>query len=198
MKKSIILSILALVGVFGALLLFSGEEQPAAKKQALPRSDLAKAPDPPKADPVVDDAALKDTLLGLNKKPEPVVEQQPAPRQHRRRVHRAIEEVEDLNDQPQDPTDLSDYDFQSTVGNWSGVKSCLATNTKRGEAKISGAIEVAFTISGEGNVVESKVVGFSNDDAATLVPCVEKKARHIRFPTFAKNEPITKTAKFVF
>ena len=109
--------------------------------------------------------------------------------------------IERIDDEPmEEPRELglSDYDFQTTVGNWSGVKSCLATSSQRGEEKLSGAIQVAFKIQTSGEVRESKVVGVSNEDAATVASCVEKQARHIRFPAFDGAEEATKMAKFVF
>jgi hypothetical protein len=198
MKKSIILSILALIAVFAALLLFSGEDQPKEKETPPPTPVMAKAPVAPPVEeaPVsVDDPALKEALLGLNKKA--AVEGTPAPRPIRRRA-RPTETIEEAQPEEEVDTELTDYEFQSTVGSWSGVKSCIATKSQRGEEKLTGAIQLAFTIQGDGNVVESKVVDVSNEDAATLAPCVEKQAKHIRFPAFASNEPVTKTAKFVF
>ncbi len=198
MKKSIILSILALIVVFAALLLFAGDKKPAPKAVPPPSREMTRAPDPAPAiaeAAPVEDAALKDALLGLNKKPEMVEPQPaPAPRTIRRRAVQAVDEPED--EVEEEITGLSDFDFQSTVGGWSGVKSCIATVSQRD--RLSGALQVAFTIRANGNVVESKVVGASNDDARTLAPCVEKQARHIRFPTFAGNDDVTKTAKFVF
>jgi hypothetical protein len=193
MKKSIILSIIALVVVFGALLIFSGEKQKTPQRVVPKGPEVTKVPEPPA--PVAqqpDDPALKDALLGLNK---PVAEEVQKPKPMRRRA-RHVEEIDEPSG-PEEPTSLSDYDFQYTVGNWSGVKSCLATNAQRGE-EIKGAIAVAFTVGGDGTVKESKVISTSNERAETIAPCVEKKARHIRFPTFAGNDRVTKTAKFVF
>jgi hypothetical protein len=199
MKKSIILSLLALAAVFAALWISSGDGGEQKRESAPPKAPaVTKAPEPPPVDQppaVVEDAALKDALLGMNKPPVAEPEEPPA-----RPVRRRARPVEPIEDEPQEELDttLSDYEFQSTVGSWSGVKSCLATNSQRREERMTGAIQMAFTIQGDGNVVESKVVEVSNDDAASLAPCVEKQARHIRFPTFAGNEQVTKTAKFVF
>ena len=195
MKKSILFSIIALVVVFTALLIFSGEKERAPKKVA-PAPEMTKAPEPPPP-PVEqpEDPALKNALLGLNEKPS-ITEAEPKPRPVRRR-RPLVEEIEEGPMEPEGPTSLSDYDFQSTVGNWSGVKSCIATSSQRGE-EVNGALAVAFTVGADGTVVESKVVETSNEHAETIAPCVEKKARHIRFPTFAGTEQVTKTAKFVF
>lgn len=201
MKTKTILPITALVvGALSFAFLSSKDEAPkkappVAKKEAPPVKEDAPAPaaEEPEPEP---DPALREALLGLNKKSEvaeaPV--QQPAPKRIVRRVRRRpdpepqAEEV-DLS--------LTDYDFQSTVGSWGGVKRCLATSSVRGDQPMSGALQVSFKISSDGEVIESKVTDVSNEDARTLASCVERKARRIRFPAFAGND-ITKTAKFVF
>lgn len=169
------------------------KEAPAPEEEAPPPEIVAPAPEP--------DPALRDTLLGLNKPSESETveepEQEEAPRQIVRRSRRRLdpepeEEIEGV------ALSLTDYDFQATVGSWGGVKRCLATSSVRGEEPMSGALQVSFKISSDGGVLESKVTEVSNEDARSLVPCVERKARRIRFPAFAGNEAITKTAKFVF
>src|SRR5688572_23773970 len=134
MKKSIILSVLALIAVFAALLMFSGEEQP--KQKETPAPVMAKAqlvPQVEETPAAAEDPVLKEALLGSNK--PPVVEEKPV----RRAVRRRARPVETYEEQPQEEeidTELTDYEFQSTVGSWSGVKSCLATKTQRGEDKL--------------------------------------------------------------
>jgi hypothetical protein len=93
---------------------------------------------------------------------------------------------------------LSDTEFQDVVGDWRGVQSCLVTERPRGQPTQNGALRVSFTISGAGEVVGAKVVETSNAFARNLVPCVERKASRLRFPSFGSSKPIQKVAKFVF
>src|SRR5688500_11873538 len=114
MKKSIIFSIIALVAVFTALLIFSGEKERAPQRvEPKPLPEMTKAPEPPLVEQP-EDPALKDALLGLNKKPT-IEEAQPKPRPVRRRAVRQVveEEIDEGPMEPEGPTSLSDYDFQS-------------------------------------------------------------------------------------
>lgn len=93
---------------------------------------------------------------------------------------------------------LSDGAFQSAITDWSGMKRCLASSAGRLDSS-SGALRVKFVIRGDGQVVKSRVVETSNDVARAIAPCVEKRARRIRFPAFAQAaDTVEKTAKFVF
>jgi hypothetical protein len=98
---------------------------------------------------------------------------------------------------PEDPAMLSDAQFQSALGNWRGVKTCLAQQATP-QQDTSGALKIKFTISGQGAVVTSQVYDFSNDSARNLADCLEREARRVKFPTFTSAEAITKEAKFVF
>lgn len=147
-----------------------------------------------------EDEALRAQLLGLNKQPaadqdqaEP--EQRPAPRRRaRRQVPQA--ELRPLPMEPETSGTLSDGEFQAAVGSWRGVQSCLAQNAGHLESR-NGAMQVSFQIAGDGSVADCKVVGTTTEVAQLIAPCVEKKARRIRFPSYPGSES-TKVAKFVF
>lgn len=117
-------------------------------------------------------------------------------RRRRRRNRRADDEL--VEEAPAGPNTLSDGAFQSAITDWSGMKRCLASSAGRLPTR-NGALQVRFTIRGDGQVVKSSVVQTSNDVARAIAPCVERRARRIRFPAFAEAaEEVEKTAKFVF
>jgi hypothetical protein len=191
MKKWIILGSFAALAFVVLALTSRPAEAPEPVERAVVAPPRALVPAPVESAPV-DVAMLETALLGKQEEVvEPVVEA-PKPRRARRPV---------IDDEPVDeePVDLglTDYDFQSTVGSWDGVKGCLATESERGEDRRRGALQVSFTIRADGAVLESKVIGASNEEAEELVPCVERKAKRIRFPAFAGTD-VTRTAKFVF
>lgn len=148
--------------------------------------------------PSAESAALAAALLGTNRKaPEP--DPAPTPKVRRRRRARAAAqaETEEVLDEPAEPGSLSDGAFQSAITDWSGMKRCLAGSARLGPA--TGALQVRFTIRGDGQVVKSAVVDASNDTARAIAPCVVRRARRIRFPAFAAaSDEVEKTAKFVF
>lgn len=141
--------------------------------------------------------ALANQLLGLDKKPEPV-ERAPAPKPVRRRRPAVYADAQDdwEEDLEPEPGVLSDFEFQDAIQAWTGMRRCLAEATNRGGER-SGAIRVSFKIDGTGTVRASKVVDTSNAVAASIAPCVERRARRIQFPAFG-GETMTKEAKFVF
>lgn len=146
------------------------------------------------------DAQLARDLLALGAGPAPTAAPAaaaapaPAKRKVRRMEFTAEPETADV---PEDPAMLSDAQFQSALGNWRGVKTCLAQQTNP-QQDTSGALKIKFTISGQGAVVTSQVYDFSNDSARNLADCLEREARRVKFPTFTSAEAITKEAKFVF
>lgn len=144
--------------------------------------------------------ALEAALLGTDRAPEEANAEEaarPAPRR-RRAVRRAAPVESEPLEKEAAPGQMSDGAFQSVVTDWRGVRSCLASEAGR-LAPGSGAIRVSFTIRGDGQVVKSKVVEASNDVARAISPCVEQRARRIRFSAFAgATDQIEKTAKFVF
>ena len=146
------------------------------------------------------DAQLARDLLALGAGPAPTAAPAaaaaaaPAKRKVRRMEFSAEPETADV---PEDPAMLSDAQFQSALGNWRGVKTCLAQQATP-QQDTSGALKIKFTISGQGAVVTSQVYDFSNDSARNLADCLEREARRVKFPTFTSAEAITKEAKFVF
>jgi hypothetical protein len=154
------------------------------------------APSPssqPQAEAVVDEA-MKNALLGI-KEPE---EEPKAPA--KRVVHRRARplESEEIASEEVDSS-LSDFQFQSAVGNWRGVKACLSAKAQVAKADDpTGALKVSFTISDHGDVVSTKVYDFSNEMAKSLADCVEREAKRVKFPAFTAAEPVVKEAKFVF
>lgn len=161
------------------------------------------APSKPETTPRSDGEALRAALLGSDKEP-PSSETEPEPRRTRR-PRRRVQTAETAEtpegeplDEPAAPGSLSDGAFQSVITDWSGMKRCLATATGR-LGPGSGALEVAFTIRGDGQVVRSRVVETSNEVARAIAPCVERRAKRIRFPAFAATtDKVEKTAKFIF
>lgn len=146
------------------------------------------------------DAQLARDLLALGAGPAPTAAPAaaaaaaPAKRKVRRMDFSSEPETADV---PEDPAMLSDAQFQSALGNWRGVKTCLAQQATP-QQDTSGALKIKFTISGQGAVVTSQVYDFSNDSARNLADCLEREARRVKFPTFTSAEAITKEAKFVF
>lgn len=148
------------------------------------------------------EAALRAQLLGLDKKKkaeeaaqaepeEPSAEAKSRPR--RRASRAAAPEPAPIDDTP---IGLSDGEFQDAVGGWRGIQGCIAENAGYMESR-NGAMRVSFQIAADGSVSDCTVLDTSNAVAAAIAPCVQKKARRIRFPTFAGDEA-TKVAKFVF
>ncbi len=151
----------------------------------------------------VDQAALARELAALGAgpaaKPEQPTVASVAPA--KRKVRRPLAPVEDTtasSEEYQDPTKLSDAQFQNAIGNWRGLKACIAQASAQRDEETSGALKIAFTISGQGDVVTSKVYDFSNDHARAMANCIEREARRVKFPAFTAEESITKEAKFVF
>ena len=60
----------------------------------------------------------------------------------------------------------------------------------------SGAVRVSFKIAADGAVMRSKVVA-PGAFARLIAPCVERRARHVRFPAFTGDEAVTREAKFL-
>ncbi len=150
-------------------------------------------------------ADLKAALLGTNKpKPTTQPEEKVAPavaKRQRSKQRRAAPQPRDdrpLREEVEAPSGLSDGAFQAAIGDWRGMKRCLRSEAARLESR-NGALRVAFKIRGDGSVADSRVVETSNDTAKAIASCVEKRARRIRFPAFAKAEnQVEKVAKFVF
>lgn len=145
-------------------------------------------------------AALAAALLGTNRpepEPEAAAPAPPAERRRRRRASAARSEAEEVLEEDTRPGALSDGAFQSAITDWSGMKRCLAGTARLGPT--SGALQVRFTIRGDGQVVKSRVVEASNEAAKAIAPCVVRRARRLRFPAFAAaSNEVEKTAKFVF
>lgn len=150
--------------------------------------------EPPKE---AESQALAAALLGGPKVQDPTPAAAPAPRP-RRRVRRQRPDPEPEEPYvPEEPSGLSDLDFQSAIGGWTGMRRCLAENSSRTGAK-NGALRVSFKIKADGSVAESRVIDSSAGMAQAIAPCVKRRARRIRFPTFSGESMIEKTAKFVF
>lgn len=147
-----------------------------------------------------DQAALAAALLGTGK--AEVSEAAAPPRVRKARRRRRAQMADDgaderLVEDDEPPGALSDGAFQSVITDWSGMKRCLEGTARLGPS--SGALQVRFLIRGDGQVVKSDVVGATNAAAKAIAPCVERRARRIRFPAFAAaSDEIEKTAKFVF
>lgn len=188
MKLALALASLAVAGLIWIAL--PDSTPPPAPKPA----EVAALPSPtpePKAEPVADES-MKNALLGLDK---PAEEPKAAPKRARRVIQRVAQEEEATEEVD---TSLSDYQFQSAVGNWRGVKACLAQKAQQQKDDPTGALKVSFTISDHGEVVATKVYDFSNDLAKSLGDCVEREAKRVKFPAFTAAEPVVKEAKFVF
>lgn len=109
-----------------------------------------------------------------------------------------VEEVVELAlDEAEDellPWLLSDASFNATIDDWTGVRTCVATQ----RANTGGAFSVELSIEPTGAVKDAKVVDASNATANAVAPCVAAKARRLGFPAYASNETTTRVAKFVF
>lgn len=196
MKSSLLLGSVAIIFASACS---DPKPPPAPVKAMAPVAIAVPAAERPAEDP----AALAKQLAALSggqaAQPE-VAAAAPAPA--KRKVRRPLRPVEDSGSSEeayQDPTKLSDAQFQNAIGNWRGVKACIAKATVASrEASGSGAVKIAFTISGQGEVVTSKVYEFSNDYARTMGDCLEREAKRVKFPSFTAEASITKEAKFVF
>jgi hypothetical protein len=189
-KPVLITVAIAALGVGALFLLPSGEKQPAPQPPAqvvasVPATATEEAP-PQETD------AVRDALLGQNKRDERAQARRPKPR----RIHRIVEEEEEVVDEG--PKILTDGAFQATIGNWRGVKSCVAEAEAARKEDVTGALRVAFMISSEGEVLDTKVYDASSDSSRAITPCVERQAKLVRFPAFSAAESVTKEAKFVF
>lgn len=150
----------------------------------------------PEAEADADQAAMAAALLGTDRKEAPAETPRPRRANRRRRTPNPDYEDETLEEDTE-PGSLSDGAFQSVITDWAGMKRCLAGKARLGPS--SGALQVRFVIRGDGQVVKSDVVGATNAAAKAIAPCVERRARRIRFPAFAAaTDEIEKTAKFVF
>lgn len=175
---------------------------------------VAHAPEPPPAiaQPVVAAPSqepapgagadsLKAALLGLDKKARPAP-QAAAPKAKRARP-RSDADQEQGDDRSMTSSvrtlSLSDDEFHATIERWRGMKSCLNTHkTRAAEDASGGALRISLKISGEGEVVESRVFDESNELAKMVARCVEKQAKQLHFPRFEGEESVVKEAKFVF
>jgi len=190
----------------------SSSEPPAPEKVEEP----APAPEP-ETEPAVDDDAsdaMKMALLGGGKKdeadeaepeadpvaePEPTRKRKPQPKQKKQASSDSSRtRLPPSPSLPEPPARLSDAQFEGVVGDWRGVKSCVATNRPRGGEVQNGALSVQFTIAGNGAVEAARVEETSGAFARTLAPCVERKAMRLSFPDFGGKEAVTRSAKFVF
>lgn len=144
------------------------------------------------------EAALRAQLLGLNKKKpvEQVEPEQPTPAARPRPKRRVVRAAQPVEPEPPVVFGLSDGQFQDAVGGWRGIQGCIAQNAGHMEDR-SGAMRVSFEIASDGSVSDCKVLDTSNAVAAAIAPCVRKKARRIRFPSF-EGDNAEKVAKFVF
>ena len=184
--------------------------RPAVEPRPAPTAEVALAVADTGADQDGAEAALRAQLLGLNRpKPAPEGEgaDQVEPEQAakateasaRRRAPRrsADSTVRPLPLTPEAPSGgLSDGEFQAAVGSWRGVQSCLVENAGHVQER-SGAMQVSFQIDAAGAVSDWKVLDTTTQVAQLIAPCVERKARRIRFPATPGAET-TKVAKFVF
>lgn len=208
MKRAI-----ALIALVAPALLLTGcelaSEPPAEAKPEAPKArrlyappapDAGLAPQPtalPEPDEEETDGELRAALTG-GRRAAPPAETEEIPRAERRRRRRATSTPLEEEEAASGPAGLSDGAFQSAVTDWSGMKRCLASAAGRLPTQ-SGALRVRFTIRGDGRVVRSEVVDTTNEVAEAIAPCVERRARQIRFPSFAAaGDEIEKTAKFVF
>ncbi len=132
----------------------------------------------------------------------PPPEVAPAPVVKKKTVRRApapvVDEVVELAlDEAEDallPWILSDASFNATIDDWTGVRTCVATQ----RVQSGGAFSVEMSIDNSGAVKSAKVVDASNSTANAVAPCVAAKARRLGFPAYASNETTTRVAKFVF
>lgn len=141
-----------------------------------------------------DSSAMRDALLGLNKPKQE--EERVAPKRARRARPQIIEDVSAPAVEEEFPTELSDRAFQSAIGNWRGVKSCLVAQQAQNK-EVEGSIRVSFVISGSGDVLEAKAFDESNASVKEISECVERQAKMVKFRPFS-GEDVAKEAKFVF
>lgn len=202
-------------------LTFGCDGEPTATPIAPDPKPKAPEPEPePVADP--DGSDLKSALLGEPKDEETEAEEAPEPKPEpedataKRTSKRRASRKKAAEDAPkpdpreiipsaqlpgamaQRPAQLSDAQFEGVVGDWRGVKTCVATESARGGGSGSGALSVEFTIQGDGEVSGARVVDASSAFARALGPCVERKAMRLRFPDFGGKEPVRRNAKFLF
>lgn len=208
------------MGLMGCMLLSlsvaaCSRSKPAEPKAASSGAEAADAPVDPVEHPVeaavetatteataaakAPENTLKAALLGLERKDNAAAEPT-EPMAPKRRPVRRRSVTTDATAQaavvPVGPPTLSDYDFQSAVNAWRGMRTCLAKSSLRGTDR-NGAMKIAFRIRGDGSVADAQVVETSNEVASAIAPCVQESARRIRFLAFGGKD-VEKEAKFVF
>lgn len=180
----------AMLGSFGEPPTPPAQTPEPAKVASKPVEPAPEVEEVPAAEEPSDD--MKAALLGEKKEPEP------APRKYVRRPARRVvqDESDDLYAEPQQAATLSEEAFYSALDNWGGLKACLKSSPAEGDR--TGALQVAFKIGKDGDVLESKVFNPTTEQARAIAPCVERRAKHVRFPKFVSGESVIKEAKFVF
>lgn len=184
------------------------QTEPAATAEVNPvpsSTTTAEAVDP-------EDDALKDKLLGIDRAADARLAARLAARAARAaaaaRNRRPVADGSDAQARRRDPADdegaalqasdgISDAEFHGAIERWRGVKSCLGEHKGRATGS-RGALRLAMTITGSGDVVDSKVYDEGNEVARLIAPCVEKQARQIKFPSHESGKPVVREAKFVF
>ncbi|MEQ8280995.1 MAG: hypothetical protein RMA76_36470 [Deltaproteobacteria bacterium] len=161
----------------------------------VPTSDLA--------EPTFHEARFEQVRLTLATKAAPVEAPvvktaKAAPKKKARPAPAPIEEVIDLAleeaaDDELLPWLLSDASFNATIGDWSGVRTCVVSK----RATTGGAFALEMSIDSDGKVKRTRVVE-ANAKASSVAPCVAAKAKRLDFEKYASNETTTRVAKFVF
>ncbi|MEQ9503011.1 MAG: hypothetical protein RIT81_39440 [Deltaproteobacteria bacterium] len=159
----------------------------------VPSSDLA--------EPTFHEARFEQLRLTQKAAPveAPVVKTaKAAPKKKARPAPQPIDEVIDLAleeaaDEELLPWLLSDASFNATIGDWSGVRTCVVSK----RATTGGAFALQMSIDSDGKVKSTRVVE-ANAKASAVAPCVAAKAKRLDFEKYASNETTTRVAKFVF
>ncbi len=158
----------------------------------VPSSDLA--------EPTFHEARFEQVRLALARKAAPVEAPvvKVAPKKKARPAPAPVEEVidlalEDAADEELLPWLLSDESFNATIGDWSGVRTCVVSK----RATTGGAFALQMSIDSDGKVKSTRVVE-ANAKASAVAPCAADKARRLDFEKYASNETTTRIAKFVF
>lgn len=92
------------------------------------------------------------------------------------------------------PWELSEASFNAIVDDWTGVRNCV----RAARATSGGALRMKFDIGNNGSVKSARTLDTSNALASVVAPCVERKARTLKFPPFEQDGGVQRVAKFVF
>jgi hypothetical protein len=98
------------------------------------------------------------------------------------------------------PKGLSDQAFYAALDSWRGPEACARETggTASVQTDARAALRMRFTIDPDGEVKQTKTTQAEGPSADRLRPCIERRAKELRFPAFAGREAVERDATFIF